>query len=104
MPPCGREACRRQVNYSIFFVYSQYFVYVILTLVIAVISYRPFYATLFRKGVTEYNLIYKQGVPPTTIHRMKHGKGITTATLNTLCEILECRVEDILEYIPDGED
>ena len=35
--------------------------------------------------------------------RMKHGKAITTTTLNTLCEILECRVEDILEYVPDGE-
>lgn len=34
---------------------------------------------------------------------MKHGKGITTGTLNTLCEILDCRVEDILEYIPDEE-
>ena len=28
-------------------------------------------------------------------------KGITTATLDTLCEILDCRVEDILEYVPD---
>lgn len=72
-------------------------------MVISMISYRPFYDTLFRKGVTEYHLIYKQGVPPTTIHRMKHGKGITTGTLNTLCEILDCRVEDILEYIPDEE-
>ncbi len=66
------------------------------------ISYRPFYETLFRKGVTEYNLIYKQGMDSNTIHRMKHGKAITTKTLNTLCEILDCSVSDILEYVPDA--
>ena len=68
------------------------------------ISYKPFYETLFRKGVTEYNLIYKQGIDSNTIHRIKHGKPMTTTTLNTLCEILDCRVEDILEYVPDGAD
>ena len=67
------------------------------------ISYRPFYQTLLKKGVTEYNLIFKQGVDANTLHRMKHGKPITTRTLNSLCEILSCQVADILEYIPDEE-
>lgn len=67
------------------------------------ISYRPFYDTLLKKGVTEYALIYKFGLPANTIHRMKHGKAITTTTLDTLCEILECKVEDILEYVPPQE-
>ena len=74
-----------------------------LTRVKKLISYRPFYETLLRKKVTEYNLIYKQGIDAHTIHRMKHGKPITTTTLNTLCEILDCRVEDILEYVPDED-
>lgn len=65
------------------------------------ISYEPFYKTLLSKGVTEYNLIFKQGMDAHTIHRMKHGEAITTKTLNTLCEILDCRVEDILEYVPE---
>lgn len=64
------------------------------------ISYQPFYDTLLKKGITEYALIYKFGLPANTVHRMKHGKPITTTTLNVLCEILECKVEDILEYIP----
>lgn len=67
------------------------------------IRYDPFYRTLLEKKITEYNLIFKQGVDAHTIHRMKHGKAITTTTLNTLCEILDCRVEDILEYVPDEE-
>lgn len=67
------------------------------------ISYRPFYETLREKGVTEYALIYKHGLPANTIHRMKHGKPITTTTLDTLCTILNCKVEDILEYLPPSE-
>ena len=62
------------------------------------ISYRPFYDTLFTKGITEYALIYKHGISANTLHRMKHGAAITTKTLDTLCEVLECSVADILEY------
>jgi len=64
------------------------------------ISYKPFYETLFRRGMTEYALIYKHGLPANTLHRMKHGEAITTRTLDALCSILACRVEDILEYVP----
>ena len=67
------------------------------------IFYKPFYETLYRKDMTEYALIFKYGIPANTIHRMKHGKPITTTTLDTLCCILGCPVSDILLYIPDGD-
>ena len=67
------------------------------------ISYRPFYDTLLRKGVTEYHLIYKQGMSANTIHRMKHGMAISTKTLDELCFILDCQVSDILEYVRQKE-
>ncbi len=64
------------------------------------ISYQPFYETLLRKGITEYALIFKHGIAANTLHRMKHGEAITTKTLDTLCEVLECPVSEILEYVP----
>lgn len=64
------------------------------------ISYQPFYETLYQKGITEYALIFKHGLPANTLHRIKHGEAITTKTLDTLCSVLECGVSDILEYIP----
>ena len=67
---------------------------------IAMISYRPFYETMYKRDMTEYALIYKYGLPANTLHRMKHGEAITTKTLDALCSILQCRVEDVLEYIP----
>lgn len=67
------------------------------------ISYKPFYELLARRGITEYALIYKHGLSANTIHRMKHGMAISTKTLDTLCFILNCRVSDILEYVADDE-
>lgn len=63
------------------------------------ISYEPFYKTLLKKGITEYHLIFKEGVSAHTLHRMKHGMAITTKTLDELCFILDCDITDIISYI-----
>ncbi len=62
------------------------------------ISYEPFYETLLKKNITVYNLIYKQGMSANTFQRMKNGKGITTETIDTLCFILDCEVQDIIRH------
>jgi DNA-binding Xre family transcriptional regulator len=62
------------------------------------ITYKPFYDTLYKKGVTEYELIFKHGISANTLHRMKKGEAITTKTMDTLCFILDCTVPEILEY------
>lgn len=71
------------------------------------ITYEPFYQTLFRKGLTEYHLkyhlIFKQGISSATLHRMKHGKAITTKTLDALCFVLDCEVQDIIRYEKDSD-
>lgn len=64
-----------------------------------VISYKPFYDTLHKKNISEYELIFKQGISSHTLHRIKHGESITTRTLDTLCFILDCSVSDIIEYV-----
>ena len=58
------------------------------------ISYKPFYETLYKKGITEYYLIFKQGFSANTLHRMKKGEAISTKTLDALCYALDCGVED----------
>ena len=60
------------------------------------ISYQPLFATMKEKNITEYNLIYKQGMSANTVHRIKKGLPITTETLDTLCYILDCEVGDII--------
>ena len=67
------------------------------------ISYKPFYETLYKKDMTEYALIFKHGIPANTLHRMKHNEAITTKTIDTLCTILDCSVSDIIEYVKPND-
>ena len=70
-------------------------------MVMTMISYEPFYETLYKKNITEYNLIYKQGFSANTIHRIKKGEAISTKTLDALCYALDCEVGDIIEFVKE---
>lgn len=85
-------------NYTLFIEYSQGVKYAKIQSVIIVISYKPFYETLFKKGITEYNLIFKQGFSANTLHRIKKGEAISTKTLDALCYALDCEVSDIIKF------
>ncbi len=65
------------------------------------ISYKPFYETPYRKGITEYHMIFKPGFSANTLHRMKKGEAISTKTLDALCYALECEVQDILKFVKE---
>lgn len=62
------------------------------------ISYEPFYKTLKEKNISTYKLINQYGISRSLLDRLKHNKPITTVTIDDLCKILSCNVEDIIEY------
>lgn len=53
------------------------------------------------KGVSTYMLREKCGIDSKTIRRLRANENIETKTLNKLCSVLRCRLEDIAEYIED---
>lgn len=65
------------------------------------ITYKPFYETLKKKQISTYKLINTHGVSRSLIDRLKHDKPISTTTINDLCTILDCNVEDIVSYIKE---
>lgn len=65
------------------------------------ISYDKFWETLKEKGVSQYKLITQHGISNSQIDRIKKCRHVTTATLNKLCQILSCDVEDIITITPD---
>ena len=65
------------------------------------IKYDRLWETMKKKGVTTYTLITKYSVSKGTLDAMKHNRSITLTTLNDLCSILGCSVEDVILYIPD---
>lgn len=67
------------------------------------ISYEPLWRTMKEKDVSTYRLIKEYSFSRGTLDALKQGRNISTATLDRLCEILDCRVEDVLVYIPDED-
>ena len=65
------------------------------------ISYEPFWKTLKRKNISTYSLREKFNISPNTLTRMKNNRYLSMRTIEDLCKILDCRLEDIAEYIPD---
>ncbi len=62
------------------------------------ISYTPFWNTLKKKQISQYQLINKYKVSAGQLSRMRKNDDISTHTINMLCEILDCRVEDIVVF------
>ena len=65
------------------------------------ISYERLWATMKKKGATTYTLQVKGQISSSTIRRMKAGESVSTNTLDTLCKVLGCSLNDIVEYIPE---
>ena len=53
------------------------------------------------KNISQYSLMKDYGVDKAQIHRLKHNMIVKTITINNLCRILNCNVEDIMQYVPD---
>ena len=68
------------------------------------IVYSPFWETLKASKESTYTLITKYRISSSTIDKLRNNKPITTTTMNDLCRILECRVEDIALYVPSDNE
>lgn len=71
--------------------------------VILMIVFDRFFKTIEKKGITQYNLYTYKGINRSLLHKLKNNKGITTHVLNRLCEVLDCNVEDICEYVKEDK-
>ena len=64
-------------------------------------NYTAFWQTLKASKESTYPLINNHRISSSTIDKLRKNKPITTTTLNDLCRILQCRAQDILEYVPN---
>ena len=67
------------------------------------ISYDNLWNIMKEKGITQYALIKRYRISPGQITRLKRNESVSTHTIEMFCKILDCRVEDIMKYIPDEE-
>lgn len=53
------------------------------------------------ENISQYKLINEYGISPAQITRLKRNENVKVSILNTLCNILDCDICDIIEYIKD---
>lgn len=68
------------------------------------IVYDRLWETMKKKGISQYSLIKDYHVNEAQLHRLRKNKVIKTITLDRLCEILDCEVEDICQHIKGNPD
>lgn len=68
------------------------------------IEYSPFWKTLKESPETTYSLINKYHISSATIDKLRKNKPMNTTTLNDLCRILDCELQDIAIYVPFEDD
>ena len=70
---------------------------------IVLIKYDRLWDTMKEKNISQYNLIKDYGIDKAQLHRLRKNMVVKTITLDRLCKILDCRIEQIAEYVPDEE-
>ena len=68
------------------------------------ITYDKLWKTMKKKGISQYDLYTKYNMNRSQLDRLRHNKNVTVITLDRLCNILDCPVEDIIENFPDDND
>lgn len=68
---------------------------------VEMIKFDKLWVTMKEKGISIYWLREKCGIDRKTIRRLKENDNIETKTLNKLCAALDCRLEDIAEFVKE---
>lgn len=67
------------------------------------IVFEKLWKTMKEKNISQYQLIKKHGFSTGQLDRLRKNQNVNSYTLNFLCEILDCKLEDIAEYIKEQE-
>lgn len=65
------------------------------------IKYDRLWVTMKSRGISQYDLYTHYNVNRSQLNRLRHNQNVEVNTIDRLCNILQCRVEDIMEHFPD---
>lgn len=65
------------------------------------IVFDKLWATMESRSVSTYQLREKCGIDSKTVRRLRANENIETKTLDKLCVVLSCILEDIAEFVPN---
>ena len=68
------------------------------------IKYDRFWVTMKTRGISQYDLYEHYEITRSLLDRLRKNKNIEIFTIDRLCSILHCNIEDIVEHIPDPDE
>ncbi|PKQ89263.1 transcriptional regulator [Paenibacillus sp. BGI2013] len=64
-------------------------------------SYKPMEITLIKKDKTKTYLRTQLGISPSTLAKMSNGEFVALSVIARICEELQCRIEEVVEFIEE---
>ncbi|MCI1264012.1 MAG: helix-turn-helix transcriptional regulator [Saccharofermentans sp.] len=68
------------------------------------VSYKKLFHMMIEKEMTNAELQQKAGFSANIITRLKRNGYISLESIENICRVMECGVDDILEFVPDEND
>ena len=66
------------------------------------IKYDRLWQTMKNRDISQYDLYTHHNVNRSQLDRLRKNKNVEVNTIDKLCNILQCQIEDIMEHIPDN--
>ena len=66
------------------------------------IVFTKLWQTMQEKNISQYKLLKDYGFSSGQLDRLRKNSNVNTYTLDQLCSILNCKLEDIAEYIEEN--
>lgn len=66
------------------------------------VSYKKLFHLLIEKELTNAQLMKRAGISANIITRLKRNAYVSLESIESICNVMECTVDDILEFVPDG--
>ena len=67
------------------------------------VSYKKLWKLLIDHDMKKKDLAKAANISNYTITKMSKGENVTVETLGKICFALDCKLDDIMEFIPDKE-
>ena len=67
------------------------------------VSYKKLFHLMIEKDISNVELQRRSGFSGNILTRLKRNNYVSLESVETICKVLDCKVDDILEFIPDEE-
>lgn len=65
------------------------------------IKYDRLWETMKKRGISQYDLYEHYNINRSLLDRFRKNKNIEIYTIDRMCSVLNCEIEDIVEHVPD---